>query len=134
MKYTNKKGDGQVLPEACCNLDPSKDIAIFKPADENCIYAPSTSNSKMDVVSEHIISTFFCYKITLKEFSFLLPNIFNMVYARTWKQILAKQLSTLLLCNCAKRMTVHTTSFLFKLLYIKQKKMLLKNQQQKSKQ
>ena len=73
QKYAHEKGDGQVcisllyficwefliermlsrsqlIPEACCILDEEKDIALFKPADENCIYSPSTKNSNMDKV------------------------------------------------------------------------------------
>ena len=51
IKYTNEKGDGQTVPEACCRLDSKYDTDLFKPADENCIYAPTTSNSYMNRVS-----------------------------------------------------------------------------------
>ena len=52
IKYTNQKGDGQVVPEACCKLDTKFEMAVFKPSDDNCIYAPSTSNSYMNRVSK----------------------------------------------------------------------------------
>jgi tetraspanin-18 len=59
IKYTNENGDGQVVPESCCRLDGK--TALFKPADENCIYAPTTSNSYMNkgcyqTVYDHLIS------------------------------------------------------------------------------
>lgn len=50
VKYTNEQGEGQVVPEACCRLEPGSELAMFKPADENCIFAPTTSNSYMSRV------------------------------------------------------------------------------------
>lgn len=47
QRYVNQQGRGQVIPQACCKLDPKVDMALFKPADENCITAPSTTNSYM---------------------------------------------------------------------------------------
>jgi tetraspanin-18 len=61
VKYTNEKGDGQIVPEACCKLHSNHDLAVFKPVDDNCIYAPTTSNSYMqkgcyDTVYDFLIS------------------------------------------------------------------------------
>ncbi len=50
VKYTNDKGSGQKVPEACCKLDSKYDVELFKPADENCIFAPTTTNSYMSTV------------------------------------------------------------------------------------
>lgn len=50
QKYTREAGNNQVVPEACCKLDSKRDIALFKPLDENCITAPTTSNSYMNKV------------------------------------------------------------------------------------
>ena len=63
IKYTNEKGDGQNVPEACCRLDSKYDTALFKPADENCIYAPTTSNSYMNRVR-----SFFLFNVEIKRF------------------------------------------------------------------
>ncbi|TRY71756.1 hypothetical protein TCAL_09985 [Tigriopus californicus] len=48
IKYTNQQGEGQVVPEACCKLDSKFDMAVFKPLDDNCVYAPTISNSYMN--------------------------------------------------------------------------------------
>lgn len=61
IKYTTEKGDRQLVPEACCRLDSKYELAVFKPLDDDCIYAPSTSNSYMnrgcyDTVYDFLIS------------------------------------------------------------------------------
>ncbi len=47
VKYAREDGRGQIVPEACCKLDPKYDPLLFHPADENCVTAPTTSNSYM---------------------------------------------------------------------------------------
>lgn len=47
IKYTREERQGQIVPEACCKLDPVYDPLLFKPADEDCLTSPSTSNSYM---------------------------------------------------------------------------------------
>ncbi|XP_065568327.1 tetraspanin-18-like isoform X2 [Artemia franciscana] len=40
--WVNNKTAGQLVPEACCKLE---DKVLMKPADPNCIFAPTPSNS-----------------------------------------------------------------------------------------
>eukprot|EP00096_Caligus_rogercresseyi_P015736 TRINITY_DN820_c0_g1_i1.p1 TRINITY_DN820_c0_g1~~TRINITY_DN820_c0_g1_i1.p1 ORF type:complete len:293 (+),score=64.60 TRINITY_DN820_c0_g1_i1:181-1059(+) len=45
MQLVNANGNKQVIPEACCKLDPSVNIAFFKPADDQCTREPTPLNS-----------------------------------------------------------------------------------------
>jgi hypothetical protein len=51
VQYTREEGLGQVIPESCCVLaDRVEAQQLFIPKDDNCITAPTTTNSYMNKV------------------------------------------------------------------------------------
>jgi tetraspanin-18 len=49
VQYTREEGLGQVIPESCCVLaDRVEAQQLFIPKDDNCITAPTTTNSYMN--------------------------------------------------------------------------------------